>query len=293
MAEPMDFAYQLLKYARMQRHNDRRVGGRNIPRRGNKNFQRQMNEASNYDIDEMMNRDSQELQGREMARWAKVQAAQAAQEQVRGSMTPEQYNIWQERMRSMIPQEAAPGKEFGNREPPKSLLSLAGAKARLEAGETLTGQQLSGLSSESNQEKEKPLRRIEDYFTPYEQNPYENMDWSVPKRSEIVATGEPMDIAYQLLKRKRWPTTAQKNNRRNNLNDEERLRIRLKRKFSKDRKTTFENNRQPSTAPLPEGFEREDDKPKPPPPLMKPPPLPVPTGTIDNQDDIEDAEVEQ
>jgi len=127
-------------------------------------------------------------------------------------------------------------------------------------------------------------------YPDYSQQPHEEDWWYGDDNynDEPIATGEPMDIAYQLLKRKKWPTTAQKNNRNwNNLNDEERLQIRLKRN-SKGRKTTFNNNEQPSTAPLPEGFEEENDKPKPPPPLMKPPPLPVPTGTIDNQDDIED-----
>ena len=208
-----DLAWSLLKglpeqqmgeggYARVQRHNA-------LPRRGNKNFQRQMNEASNYDIDEMMNRDSQELQGQEMARPARAKAARAAQEpwvgggpEVRGSMTPEQYNIWRERMHGMAPQEAAPGKEFENRKPPKSLLSPTGAQARLRAGETLTSQQLMDAFSEKGEEPDwgAAQRRLlgEEPVNDYEQNPYENIDW--PKRGAKVATGEPMDIAFQLLK---------------------------------------------------------------------------------------------
>jgi FtsZ-binding cell division protein ZapB len=133
-----------------------------------KNFGQEINElADNYDIDEMMNRN------------ASMEAAESeAQEEEdsrlsRGQMPPEQYNIWRERMHSMMPQKPAPGKEFENR---RSWSYHSGRGERTPLSRDVQGQE-----------------KLSD-----EEAFYSDLDW--PKRGARVITGEPMDIAFQLLK---------------------------------------------------------------------------------------------
>tara|TARA_R110002020_G_scaffold295509_2_gene511132 strand:+ start:428 stop:1687 length:1260 start_codon:yes stop_codon:yes gene_type:complete len=178
--EPMDIAFQLLKYARVQRRGSLPeqidMSMRGIGPARMKNFGQEINElVDNYDIDEMMNRNaSMEAAESEAQDAHNLWLASGKDSKLsRGQMPPEQYNIWRERMHGMMPQKPAPGKEFENR---RSWDYHSGRGERTPLSRDVQGQE-----------------KLSD-----EEAFYSDLDW--PKPGARVVTGEPMDIAFQLLK---------------------------------------------------------------------------------------------